>query len=250
MVLKLFPIYVSSSDSAACLRRIDGHSTTPMHPNFSSPKAPSMLEQCKKRLNNPNAWIDDVDTYDCKQMRCKRRDDSGPNIWTYFFGVLENSICAQGTGRCFRGRCRLLGKLIRNEGDGTCIGTTDMVGHMIPAHMINCPSSKDITPLNSIEILAGPGDQRLATPYTEEGNTESGDRCMYTGYRDGDAMWTDRCSDNTWQGWEFRGVGGANFLLVHKVTGRCAVPDGGVGSWIKTYACNSGNPRMLWSLRE
>lgn len=122
---------------------------------------------------------------------------------------------------------------------------------MIPAKMIRCPSSRDRTPLNSIEIRDGPGDKRLATPFTEAGNTESGDRCLYTGYRDGDAIWTDRCSDNTWQGWEFRSVGGANFLLVHKVTGRCAMPhNAGEGSWIQTFACDSGNTRMLWSLMD
>lgn len=124
-------------------------------------------------------------------------------------------------------------------------------GHMIPAYMIRCPNSKDRTPLNSIEIRDGPGDKRLATPFTEAGNTESGDRCMYTGNSDGDAIWTDRCSnDNPWHGWEFRSVGGANFLLVHKVTGRCAIPSGGEGSWLQTFACNSGNTRMIWSLTD
>lgn len=90
---------------------------------------------------------------------------------------------------------------------------------------------------------------RLATPFIADGNTESGDRCMYTGSSDGGTMWTDRCSnDNPWHAWEFRSVGGDNFLLVHKVTGRCAIPVGGVGSAIKTITCDAGNPRMIWTV--
>ncbi|XP_035711815.1 uncharacterized protein LOC118437124 [Folsomia candida] len=240
-----------NSDSGACLKRIDGYSTTPMDPNFSSPKAPTMDDLCKKLLSS-DSWIADEDIFECKELRCKRRDASNTVSTHYYLNSLvENAVCGRGTGRCFRGRCRPEGKLIRNQGDGTCIGTPDRFGHMIPAKMIRCPSSRDRTPLNSIEIRDGPGDKRLATPFTEAGNTESGDRCLYTGYRDGDAIWTDRCSDNTWQGWEFRSVGGANFLLVHKVTGRCAMPhNAGEGSWIQTFACDSGNTRMLWSLMD
>ncbi|XP_021953584.1 uncharacterized protein LOC110850459 [Folsomia candida] len=240
-----------NSDSAACLRSIDGLPTTPMHPRFSSPKAPSVLDLCKKSLKNPNAWVDDADTYDCKQLRCKRRDESNPSvIWTHFLGVLDNSICGKGSGRCFRGRCRLNGKLIQNQFDGNCIATPDLFGHMVPAKMSNCPPSKDITPLNSLEIRDGPGDKRLGTPFTESGNTENAERCLYAGNGAGGTIWTDRCNyDNPWHGWEFRSVGTVgNFLLVHKVTGLCAIPAGGVDYMIQMFPCKSGNMRMVWRL--
>lgn len=53
-------LFFNSSDSGACLRRIDGYETTPMDRYFSTPKAGTMLDMCKSALGNPNAWIDAV----------------------------------------------------------------------------------------------------------------------------------------------------------------------------------------------
>lgn len=86
----------------------------------------------------------------------------------------------------------------------------------------------------------------LSTPFLNDDNKESGDRCFWTGNADGNTIWTDRCNTgNPWHGWEFRNVNGG-FLLVHKVTGRCA-KGGSIGANVPTYNCNSGDNSMVWN---
>ncbi len=110
---------------------------------------------------------------------------------------------------------------------------------------------RDSTPLNTLEVRQGPHGTLLATPFLHNDNTESGERCLWTGGGEGDTLWTDRCSfDNPWHGWELRSVNGDKnrFQLVHKVTGRCAVPESsGEGSDIKSYKCDPGNQGMVWN---
>jgi hypothetical protein len=111
---------------------------------------------------------------------------------------------------------------------------------------------RDKTPLNTLEIKTAPdGTILLASPFLADDNTESGDRCLYTGNADGGLLWTDRCSfDNPWHGWQLRAVNGdpARFQLVHKVTGRCAVPESSAeGSNVSSRQCDSGNQGMIWN---
>lgn len=150
-----------------------------------------MQDLCKRVLKDPNAWAEPIDTFDCKQLRCKRKDESS-TIWTKFMATVEIMICGLGGGRCFRGRCRVDGKLIKNVGHGNCIQTPDRFYPSVLAKMGICPSSKDRTALNTVDIWNMPGDKRLATPFTYAGNKENWERCMYVANVDGGIIWTDR----------------------------------------------------------
>lgn len=102
-----------------------------------------------------------------------------------------------------------------------------------------------------MEIINAPnGAKLLASPFMNDENKESGDRCFYTGSNDGDWLWTDRCStDNPWHGWELRPVNGNQnrFQLVHKQTGRCAKIVSNAGnSNVYSTACTTDST-MIWS---
>jgi len=90
----------------------------------------------------------------------------------------------------------------------------------------------------------------LGTPFTNDRNEESGDKCLYTGNSEGGAILSGRCNaDNPWHVWELRSVGeGGRSLLVHKITGRCAKPvSRSEGSSIETLgSCDANNVDMLW----
>jgi len=97
---------------------------------------------------------------------------------------------------------------------------------------------------------SAPNGVTFGTPFTMDLNQESGDKCLYTGNAEGDAIWTDRCNvDNPWHVWELRSVGGGRSLLVHKLSGRCAKPQSrNVGSYVQTFGfCDSNNVDMLWT---
>jgi len=49
-----------SSESASCLRRIDETKNPVIDPSFSNPKAPTMLDVCKRVINSDKAYIDEV----------------------------------------------------------------------------------------------------------------------------------------------------------------------------------------------
>jgi hypothetical protein len=108
----------------------------------------------------------------------------------------------------------------------------------------------DGTPLERFVLKSLNTGTTMATPFTGDGNKENGEKCLYTGNAEGDAIWTDRCNDgNPWHGWEFRSTANGKFLLVHKITGRCAKPNNrNVGSYIQTFgACNANDADMLWT---
>jgi hypothetical protein len=114
-----------------------------MDPNFSWPKAPTMQELCRIALNNPSAWIEDTSDSACKTMHCKRKDDSNQNvIWTHYVSPVEQTLCKENTGRCFRGRCRPNSKILKNRGPGGNCLKIEPFGFMVPAKMVKCPESK------------------------------------------------------------------------------------------------------------
>ncbi|XP_037042773.1 uncharacterized protein LOC119079069 [Bradysia coprophila] len=161
-----------NSDKGACLRRFDGYETTPMDRSFSSPKAGTMQDMCRTALNNPNAWIDTADTFNCKNMVCRRRDDSNPNVvWMHSVSPIDNIQCGNG-GRCFRGKCRPDSKLLRNEGSGFCLNSNSRFGFTVQAQMFACPSAKDRTPLDTLEIVNVPNGKLLASPFLNDENKE------------------------------------------------------------------------------
>jgi len=86
------------------------------------------------------------------------------------------------------------------------------------------------------------------TPFTK--GAENGDKCAYTGNRDGDIVSTDRCGDgsNPWHRWDMKDVGNGQFQLSHRVSGRCAKPSSrNVGSLVQTFACNPNDVDMKWT---
>lgn len=95
-----------------------------------------------------------------------------------------------------------------------------------------------------------PNGKLLASPFLNDENKESGDRCFYTGSADGGYLWTDRCStDNPWHVWELRAVNGNQnrFQLVHTQTGRCAKPVSTAGnSNVYSLSCTTDSA-MIWS---
>jgi len=99
-------------------------------------------------------------------------------------------------------------------------------------------------------INPAPNGVTLGTPFTNDRNQESGDKCLYTGNAEGNAIWSDRCNtDNPWQVWELKSVGGGRSLLVHKLSGRCAKPQSrSEGSSVETLgSCDANNVDFLWS---
>lgn len=110
--------------------------------------------------------------------------------------------------------------------------------------------SRDKTPLDTLEIIDVPNGKLLASPFLNEDNMESGDRCFYAGTNDGGGLWTDRCStDNPWHVWELRAAHGNRnrFQLVHKQTGRCAkMASNANNSNVYSTACTT-DAAMIWS---
>ncbi|XP_037033578.1 A disintegrin and metalloproteinase with thrombospondin motifs 9-like [Bradysia coprophila] len=235
-----------NSPNGDCLKRYDGYETTPMDRNFSTPKAGPMLDMCRASLG-PTTSIDESSTSNyCKNVQCIYNGHDLPRV------PVENIQCGN-SGRCFRGKCRPESKLLKNEASGFCMNTDNrLFGYMVPARMFQCPSAKDKTPLETIEIkTAQSGQKLLATPFLYNDNQESGDRCFWTGQNEGDMLWTDRCGSNTnpWHYWDLKTIDGNpdRFQLVHSVTGRCArVMSNASDSYIYSTQCGTDSS-MVWS---
>ncbi|ODN06439.1 Venom metalloproteinase 3 [Orchesella cincta] len=234
------------SNEGACLRRIDENGSPAISSDFSSVLAPTMEEQCKRRLNNPNAFMKEEDKGNCKTLKCwVPRAEGGWLIWS-LGAELDNTPCTGG--RCFRGRCRKQGNLIRNVGDGRCLRATNPFEFMAPVDLVACPEPRSAgTPLDRFVLTDESIGRTLATPWSSRDASENGDKCVYTGYEEGGSMWTDRCnSQNSWHGWEFISVGNGEFMISHRNTKRCAKPN---GAYIATYSnCNRNDFSMRWRL--
>ncbi|ODN06444.1 A disintegrin and metalloproteinase with thrombospondin motifs 13 [Orchesella cincta] len=236
---------VRSTDSA-CLRKIDELSSPQVNANFSSYPPPDMDEQCRRRLKNPTAYVEKADKGNCKSLKCWAKHEDG-RMWLWTLGQeLDNTPCTGG--RCFRGRCRKEGKLIRNVATLECMRATNPFEFMAPLDLVDCPRPIIAgTPLDRFVLTDEPLGKTLATPWSSLDATENGDKCVYTGYIEGGGMWTDRCNvQNPWHGWDFIDVGNGEFMISHRITKRCAKPD---GVNINTYSnCNKNDPTMRWRL--
>jgi len=235
-----------SSNEASCLRRLDENGSPAINPDFSSVLAPTMEEQCKRRLKNPNAFVPEEDKGNCKVMKCwAPRDEGGWWIWS--LPPVDNTICKNG-GRCFRGRCRKQGNLIVNVGTGQCMRATNPFNHMTIIEMTACVRAGTGTPLDRFVINDESNGKKLATPWNTPDAKENGDKCVYTGNGEGNALWTDRCdSGNPWHGWDYLDTRNGEFLLQHRVTKRCAKPSDG---YIRSYAnCDRNDRNMRWKLQ-
>ncbi|CAL8143695.1 unnamed protein product [Orchesella dallaii] len=226
------------SNQGSCLRRIDENGNPPISPDFSFILAPSKQEQCKRRINNPGAFIQDEDIPDCRILKCRIPNDGV----IHRFAPADNSPCG-GDNRCFRGRCRKPSSLIRNVGNGRCLKATDPFAFTAIIELVDCP--RPGTPIDRFVVSDEGIGKTLATPWGTRDALEQGDKCIYTGNAEGNLMNTDRCSsDNPWHGWDFIDVGNGEFLISHRVTSRCAKPS---GNNIGTYAnCDRNDPTMRW----
>ncbi|ODM87830.1 Venom metalloproteinase 3 [Orchesella cincta] len=218
------------SNQASCLRTINEPGNPPISPDFSFILAPTKADQCKRKLKNPNAFVSEVllniifilsyylcnrmalvklfitelfqaDIADCKVMKCRVAGDSR----IFSFPPVDNSPCG-GQSRCFRGRCRMPGSLIRNVGDGRCLKATDPFALL---HHLS-PSIAQGTPLDRFVISDDGIGKTLSTPWETRDATETGDKCIYTANAEGGIISTDRCST---QPRETRGMGGTLLML-------------------------------------
>ncbi|CAL8143682.1 unnamed protein product [Orchesella dallaii] len=234
------------SKEASCLRRIDEFGSPTISPDFSAMLAPTMDEQCKQRLNNQKAFSKEEDRGNCHQLKCwVPRAEGGWAIWTSGL-ELDNTPCTEG--RCFRGRCRKDGVLIRNVGDGRCMRAAKPFEFMTSIDLVACPQPRRAgTPLDRFVLTDESIGKTLATPWNTPNATETGDKCVFTGVCEGDAMWTDRCNaENSWHGWDFIDVGNGEYMISHRNTKRCAKPN---GDHVRTYKnCDRNDRSMRWSL--
>lgn len=110
--------------------------------------------------------------------------------------------------------------------------------------------SRDDTPLDTLEIIKTSIGELIASPFLNDENKQSGNKCIWTGMEDGDLVWTDSCStDNPWQAWELRPVNGYQnrLQLVHRPTGRCAkIISNSSNSKVYTTSCYADSS-MIWS---
>ncbi|ODM87998.1 Venom metalloproteinase antarease-like [Orchesella cincta] len=114
-----------------------------------------------------------ADIADCKVMKCRLPGDSR----IFSFPPVDNSPCG-GQSRCFRGRCRMPGSLIRNVGDGRCLKATDPFAFTAPLEPVNCP--RPGTPLDRFVISDDGIGKTLATPWETRDAKETGDKCIYS----------------------------------------------------------------------
>lgn len=98
----LISSFVRSSD-AACLGRIDEPQSPSIAPGFNTVPAPSIVEQCRKRLNNSNAYVTDKDTGNCTMATCWIQQSAGHSSGIIFTPV-DNSPCLGGGVSCHSNR--------------------------------------------------------------------------------------------------------------------------------------------------
>ncbi|ODN06445.1 A disintegrin and metalloproteinase with thrombospondin motifs 17 [Orchesella cincta] len=230
------------SDQAACLRTIDHGGNLPISPDFSFILAPSKEEQCKRRLNNENAFIKDEAMSDCKNVKCWVPQDYGWSV--HSLAPLDNTPCGDGR-RCFRGRCRDFGSLIRNVGNNLCLRATNPFAFRSPVDLVDCP--RPGTPLDRFAITDWNIGKVLSTPWSTPDAKENNEKCIFTGNAEGDIVTTDRCTFiEPTHGWVFIDVGNSEFLISHRSSKKCIKP---VETEVRSYVnCDRNDASMRWTL--
>lgn len=107
--------------------------------------------------------------------------------------------------------------------------------------------------MDTLEILNADDGQLLASPYLHNENKESGDKCLWIGEEETDALWTEIC-DYTEQSqiWNFQPVkkNSEKFYLVNAYSGKCIKPiTNGSGSLVHSVDCASDKD-MIWKWFE
>ncbi|KAJ6634292.1 A disintegrin and metalloproteinase with thrombospondin motifs 16 [Pseudolycoriella hygida] len=228
---KMIGAFVNSS-AASCLRETNTKVKTSIDEYFSKPKAGSMPEVCKLRYG-PEAKIDKVDQANCTILNCQSLNDDDEYVTNYLIETVENIKCVRDDvpGRCFRGKCRVKSKLLQHVSSGMCLKPKTQFGTSGEVLLVTCPSARQVTPLDTFEILNTDDDeaglQLLASPYLDDENKESGDKCLWIGDKEGDSLWTDECdTDNDWQTWKLEPVEASSekFYFASGQTGKCLQP--------------------------
>jgi len=112
--------------------------------------------------------------------------------------------------------------------------------------------------MHKLTITEGLRGTFLETPYINDGK-ESLEKCLYTWGTgkegEGNTIWTHRCrdhsssDDNPWHGWKLVDTGRNQFMMKHKMSGRCAMTHtSAVGASVFTYSqCDGNNTRYKWT---
>lgn len=121
-------------------------------------------------------------------------------------------------------------------------------------HTLNQCVFSEITPLDTIEIIDTDDDGKLlASPYLDNENKESGDKCLWIGEEEADRLWTDICDvTEEWQIWNFEPVkkNSEKFYLVNAYNGKCVRPTSHrSGSMVQSIDCSSDND-LIWKWFE
>jgi len=235
------------SDQASCLQVLSSNNPV-TSPDFNSPPAPTMTQQCARRHPQDSNVFTSEET--CMSARCHWTDESGQG-WYQGFPPLDNSPCGTN-GRCFRGKCRNMGHIIKNIGSSLCMEPTNNFDKTAVVQLNQCPSVG--TALQRFVITTGLKGTFLETPFIQNGG-ESIDKCLYTGNGEGNQILTDVCgdhnneNDNPWHGWELVELGNNEFMLKHIISGRCAIPltRAAGADVITSGACDSNNGDYKWT---
>lgn len=108
--------------------------------------------------------------------------------------------------------------------------------------------------MDTLEIIDTDDDGKLlASPYLDNENKESGDKCLYIGKKETDRLWTDICdSTEEWQIWNFEPVkkNPEKFYLVNAYNKKCVRPiSHRIGSSVQSVDCSSDND-LIWKWFE
>lgn len=90
----------------------------------------------------------------------------------------------------------------------------------------------------------------LASPYLDDNNNKSGDKCLYIGARASENLWTAECdATQPLQTWNFVPVeeNSAEFHLVNGPSGKCLRPlSNDSGSVIRSFNCTTEDD-LVWT---
>ncbi|ODM92024.1 Venom metalloproteinase 3, partial [Orchesella cincta] len=221
------------TDGASCLRRIDETGSLPIPADFiGDDVAPGMDEQCKRRLKNPNAFVQQYTYEDCKRLVCW--DPQPDSLVGSGFGILQRVWILHHAAGTDSSDSFLQGTLFKNVGNALCLGSSEWSGFSSPVVLKECPSNslRGGTALDRFAITSTQIGTTLETPYALPG-IENGTKCIIPQPPAGtisptptsvDLLSTSRCdSHDPMQGWDFIRVANREFMLSHRVTGKCAI---------------------------
>lgn len=237
------------TEQADCLRRTDNLNTPVINPSFNSPEAPDMTEQCRRLTKDPEAYVEPEHQSNCTTSQCVYHKDD--ELLLRNFPPMDNSICGDNK-RCFRGRCREHGVLLKNGGRSLCLQAVNQFSSSGYLQLAECPAVG--TASDRFVLRNGTHGVTLASPFLEimdDGSRKTGDKCIYTLNNGAEAtVAASACNDSDpFQGWELVKIWTGQVVIQHKLTGRCIKP--GQGNNVYGYnenECLVTDPDVLWDI--